>query len=122
MEMIANILLAGAAFGLATYCFILQRRITRFSQLENGMGGEIAVLSAQVDDMTGVLARAQDAARESSHRLEDLTLRAEAASRQLELLVSSLHDLPEAESTTPDADRRMRFVRHRSRREMEMGE
>ena len=42
MEIIANIMLAAGAFGLAAYCFVLQKKISKFSQLEDGMGGAIA--------------------------------------------------------------------------------
>lgn len=124
MELIADILLAAGAFGAAVYCFVLQRRLTRFSQLENGMGGAVAVLSAQVDDLTRALAAAQGAAGNSTRKLEDLTTRAESAAARLELLVSSLHDLPEPEprGAEPEAERRMRFVRARARREAEAAE
>jgi hypothetical protein len=124
MELIADVLLAAGSFGVAAYCFVLQRRLVRFTQLENGMGGAIAVLSAQVDDLTRALTAAQDAAGQSTRRLEDLTARADAAAVRLELLVSSLHDLPDPEDRAPDpgTDRRMRFVRARSRREPEAAE
>jgi predicted metal-dependent hydrolase len=124
MELIANIMLAAGAFGLGAYCFVLQRKINRFSKLEDGMGGAIAVLSAQVDDMTRALSSARSAAAESSNRLEELTSRAEAAAVRLELLVSSLHDLPTAAAAPPAdlGDRRTRFIRHRSRREQEVAE
>lgn len=110
MELIANILLAAGAFGAAVYCYVLSRRLTRFTQLESGMGGAVAVLSAQVDDLTRALSRAEGAAGHSTERLGDLTARAEAATTKLELLLASLHDLPDG------ADRRTRFVRHRSAR------
>jgi len=124
MELIADVFLAAGAFGAAVYCFVLQRRLTRFNQLENGMGGAIAVLSAQVDDLTRALTAAQGAAALSTRRLEELTARADAAAIRLELLVSSLHDLPDPEDRTaePPADRRMRFVRARVRREPEAAE
>jgi hypothetical protein len=124
MELIADVLLVAGAFGAAAYCFVLQRRLTRFNQLENGMGGAIAVLSAQVDDLTRALTAAQDTAGQSTQRLEDLTRRADSAAVRLELLVSSLHDLPEPEDRASDTqgDRRMRFVRARSRREPEAAE
>jgi hypothetical protein len=119
MDFIANILLAGGALALAVYCFILQRKLTRFSQLENGMGGAIAVLSAQVDDLTRILGTAQQTASTSTQRLEDLTQRAETASARLEILMSSLHDLPGDEPSVSEPERRARFVRHRSRRDWE---
>lgn len=122
MTLIADILLAAGAFGAAIYCSILSARLKKFSTLESGMGGAIAVLSAQVDDMTRALENARGAANGSAARLEDQVRRAEAASSRLELLVASLHDLPGDEDDTPemtlqdavaDADRRIRFVRRR---------
>lgn len=122
MTLIADILLAAGAFGAAIYCSILSARLKRFSTLESGMGGAIAVLSGQVDDMTQALEGARGAATGSAARLEDQVRRAEVASSRLELLVASLHDLPGDEDDPPptlppdalaDADRRMRFVRRR---------
>lgn len=114
MDLIADVFLAAGAFGAAFYCFVLQRRLTRFTRLENGMGGAIAVLSAQVDDLTKALKSAQVAAADSTQRLDGLTDRAEAATTRLELMLSSLHDLPGAEPAEPGAPpRRLRFSRTR---------
>ncbi len=95
MELISDILLIAGALGAAFYCVVLSRRLRRFNDLEKGVGGAIAVLSAQVDDMTKTLQKAQGVARGSNASLEDLTNRAEGVSRKLELLVAALHDLPE---------------------------
>ena len=51
MELIADILLIAGALGAGLYCIVLSRRLNRFTDLEKGVGGAIAVLSAQVDDM-----------------------------------------------------------------------
>ena len=112
MELIADILLGGGAIGAGLFCFVLSRRLTAFTTLENGMGGAIAVLSAQVDDMTRALEQAHRAATESASSLTELNQRAEVSARRLELLVSSLHDLPEAASAPP---RRLRVIRNRGR-------
>lgn len=101
MTMIADILLSAGALGAAIYCMILSRRLRRFNDLETGMGGAIAVLSAQVDDMTRALEGARSTARTSSATLGDLTDRAEGVAQRLELLVASLHDMP-AQPTRPD--------------------
>lgn len=95
MDLIADVLLAAGAIGAAIYCIVLARRLKRFNNLQNGMGGAVAVLSAQVDDMTKTLEKAQLAAGASAAQLSDLTQRAEAASRKLELMMASLHDLPD---------------------------
>ncbi|WP_374430810.1 hypothetical protein [Tabrizicola sp.] len=125
MDMIADILLMAGSFGAAIYCYVLSARLKKFTTLETGMGGAIAVLSAQVDDMTVALEKARGAANGSAESLEALTARGEAVARKLELLVASLHDLPDpkAPSARPVAEevaeeeRRVRFVRRRSTRD-----
>jgi len=98
MELIADILLAAGAIGAGFYCFILGRRLNRFNNLEKGVGGAVAVLSAQVDDLTKMLASAQSTAASSADTLSDLTLRAEQTSKRLELQMASMHDIPEPAS------------------------
>lgn len=94
MGFIADIFLIAAALGATFYCFVLSRRLSRFTDLEKGVGGAIATLSSQVDDMTRTLKSAQGSATASASSLGDLTGRAEDAARKLELLVASMHDLP----------------------------
>jgi hypothetical protein len=101
MDLIADILLIAATLGASVYCVILSRRLRRFTNLEKGVGGAIAVLSAQVDDMTKTLAAAQGSAEASTDSLAGLTARAEAAAKRLELLVASLHDIPERSQQPP---------------------
>jgi len=96
MELIADILLIAGALGAGTYCVVLARRLNRFNDLEKGVGGAIAVLSAQVDDMTKTLEAARVSAGDSTGTLDELTGRAESVAQRLELLVASLHDLPDA--------------------------
>ncbi len=120
VELIADVLMSAGAFGAAIYCYVLSGRLKKFTTLETGMGGAIAVLSAQVDDMTRALEKARGAANGSASGLEALTQRAEAVAGRLELLVASMHDLPEpmapAEPGPLAEDRKLRFVRRRSLR------
>ncbi|MCM2561910.1 hypothetical protein M8756_07030 [Lutimaribacter sp. EGI FJ00015] len=109
MELIADILLVAGALGAGLYCFILARRLSRFNDLENGVGGAVAVLSAQVDDLTKMLATAQKTTTESADSLSGLTDRAEDVAKRLELLVASMHDLPQP--AQEDVKEPM-FVRH----------
>ncbi len=123
MDLIANILLGAGAFGAAGYCLVLAARLKKFSTLETGMGGAIAVLSAQVDDMTRALDKARGAAIGSASSLETLTVRAESVAARLELLLASMHDLPEPKpEAAPDRDHRLRVVRRRAPREAEAAE
>lgn len=95
MELIADILLLAAAVGAGLYCIVLSRRLRKFSDLEKGVGGAIALMSTQVDDMSKTLRGAQASATDSTARLDKLTMRAEEAANRLELLVASMHDLPD---------------------------
>ncbi|WP_101067131.1 hypothetical protein [Roseovarius salinarum] len=104
MELIADILLVAGALGAGVYCYVLARRLSRFNDLENGVGGAVAVLSAQVDDLTKTLEAAQTTANESTRSLDGLTDRAENVAKRLELLVASMHDLPEEPGQTAADD------------------
>lgn len=104
MEVIADFLLVFGALGATFYCFVLSRRLTRFTNLEHGVGGAVAVLSAQVDDLTKALEAAQHSAAISAGTLGDMTQRAEHVSGKLELLMASLHDVVEQEPLQEAAD------------------
>ena len=126
MNLISDILMSSGAFATAIYCCVLSARLKKFTTLESGMGGAIAVLSAQVDDMTKALDRARGAATGSAVGLEGLTSRAEAVAARIELLLAAMHDLPEPGQTPrpqppaaepeEDSTGRLRFVRHRPAR------
>ena len=129
MKLIADFLMIAGTFGAAIYCCVLATRLKRFSTLETGMGGAIAVLSAQVDDMTRALDKASVAAKGSASSLEALTGRSELAAAKLELLLASLHDLPEPDiaasvnTVMPCNKRKVRFMRRRTvRDELEAAE
>jgi hypothetical protein len=94
MELIADILLISGALGAGLYCVVLSRRLSRFTNLEKGVGGAIAVLSSQVDDMTKALEIARAETSSSASSLKAMTSKAEGVAQRLELLVASLHDLP----------------------------
>lgn len=104
MELVADILLAAGALGAGFYCFVLGRRLNRFNNLEKGVGGAVAVLSAQVDDLTKTLEAAQATASASAEDLNDITQRATEVARRLELQMASLHDVPE-QAPPPPQDR-----------------
>ncbi|MDE4172940.1 hypothetical protein PXK01_02180 [Phaeobacter sp. PT47_59] len=96
MDLIADILLAAGALGAGFYCLVLARRLKRFNDLEKGVGGAVAVLSAQVDDLNKSLVSARQVSDGSSKALEQLTGRAETVAQRLELMMASMHDMPEA--------------------------
>lgn len=112
MDLIADILLVAGALGAGFYCFVLARRLTRFTDLENGVGGAVAVLSAQVDDLSKTLEQAKKTAGASSESLGELTERAEDVARRLELLVASMHDLPQDDAPQQREPNDTVFLRH----------
>ncbi|MQQ08322.1 hypothetical protein GFB49_07660 [Epibacterium sp. SM1979] len=97
MDLIADILLAAGAIGAGFYCFVLSRRLKKFNDLEKGVGGAVAVLSSQVDDLNKSLKEAQAISNGSSQKLQQLTGRAESVAQRLELMMASMHDMPEAQ-------------------------
>jgi len=104
MEMIADILLVAGALGSGFYCFVLARRLNRFNDLEKGVGGAVAVLSAQVDDLNKSLVAARAMSDGSTKSLEGLTSRAETVAQRLELMMASMHDLPAEVTRSPQAN------------------
>lgn len=104
MDLIADILLVAGALGAGVYCFVLARRLARFNDLESGVGGAVAVLSVQVDDLTRTLQSAQRTAAHSTLKLETLTARSESVAKRLELMLAAMHDLPAAADADTDSD------------------
>lgn len=95
MAFLADIFLTAGALAAGFYCFVLSRRLRRFTDLEQGVGGAIAVLSVQVDDLSKALRQAETASVQSANSLGAQSQAAEAMAKRLELLIASLHDLPE---------------------------
>ena len=119
MTLIADILLVAGALGAAFYCIILSRRLNRFNDLEKGVGGAVAVLSVQVDDMTKTLEKARVVASDSTSSLASLTGKAEDVAKRLELLMASMHDLPDPNRAREPAEGKHEsaplFLRHQDK-------
>ena len=119
MTLIADILLVAGALGASFYCIVLSRRLNRFNDLEKGVGGAVAVLSVQVDDMTKTLEKAQSTASDSTTSLTALTSKAEDVAKRLELLMASMHDLPDPKDMKKPVDEGAEgsplFLRHQER-------
>lgn len=69
------------------------------TDLERGVGGAVAVMAVQVEDLKLALTKAQETAKNSVIDLSEANSRADAAAHKLELLISSLHDLPAQKPT-----------------------
>lgn len=91
---LADLTLLVAAIGAGTYCFVLSKRLSRLSSIDKGLGGAIAVLSAQVDDMTNVLAEARKGSDRASADLQEKINSASKLINELEIMMAAFHDLP----------------------------
>lgn len=116
MTLVADFLVAAGGLCAALYCHLLSLRLKRLTALESGMGNAIAVLSAQVDDMTLALDKAKATSETSARSLEEQVALAQATATRIELLLASLHDMPPERNDENDAERRLRLVRRRSER------
>lgn len=101
---ILQIGLAAAASALALFCFVLARRLRRLNDLETGLGGAIAVMSAEVARLEAAISAAQREATEATQRLaaEVEKARAERALWSLQARFAA------AEGDAPRAPRRRR--------------
>lgn len=113
MDQIADILLAGGAIGAGFYCYVLSRRLTRFNDLEKGVGGAVAVLSMQVEELKATLGEAKAAATEANADLKSTTDRAESLARRLELGLAAIDRDPADRRPDPERDAPTRQVRRR---------
>lgn len=121
---IADILLGVGAAVAAIYCMVLARRLKRLGDVDEGMGGAIAALSASVESLHATLDDTRAAARGASDDLARATRRAEAAARRLELFLAALPDVPDpvapsraepsARAAERGADVLPRFLREQS--------
>ncbi len=114
MSLIADALLAGGALVAALYCLVLSRRLRKFTDLENGVGRAVTLLAARADELDRTVRAAQSTAQQSVSKLESVSGRAESAARHLELLVASLHSLPEVKDP-PQTDVQNPFQAKRGR-------
>ena len=89
---VSDILLLLAACGAAAYCMILSRRLARLNSVDKGLGGAIAVLSAQVDDLTKALSDARSGSEATAERLATLMAEAENMANDIEEMLSVSHD------------------------------
>ncbi|MEM6496196.1 MAG: DUF6468 domain-containing protein, partial [Pseudomonadota bacterium] len=92
---LADILMILASAGAAGYCLVLSRRLSRLTSFDKGIGGAIAVLSAQVDDMKSALTEAKAGTDGAGQHLNDLVHQARDISSELELMIAACHDFAE---------------------------
>lgn len=91
----ADILVILASLGAMTYCWILSRRLSRLTSFDKGLGGAIAVMSSQVDEMKAALQEAKSGTDGAGTQLSDLVHQAREISSELEMMIAACHDFAE---------------------------
>lgn len=97
LGLISDVLLLAATCGMALWCRVLTKRLKAFNDLDTGLGGTIAALTQQVDDLQTSLGAATEHTRDRNVALEELNVRADDRIGRMEMLLTSLEDL-EAET------------------------
>ncbi|OAN69198.1 hypothetical protein A8B78_04960 [Jannaschia sp. EhC01] len=91
----ADILVILASLGAMAYCMVLSRRLSRLTSFDKGLGGAIAVMSSQVDEMKAALKEAKSGSDGAGNQLNDLVHQAREISSELEMMIAACHDFAE---------------------------
>lgn len=91
----ADILVILASLGAMAYCMVLSRRLSRLTSFDKGLGGAIAVMSSQVDEMKAALHEAKSGSDGAGNQLTDLVHQAREISSELEMMIAACHDFAE---------------------------
>lgn len=91
----ADILVIFASLGAMAYCMVLSRRLSRLTSFDKGLGGAIAVMSSQVDEMKAALKEAKSGSDGAGTQLHELVHQAREISSELEMMIAACHDFAE---------------------------
>ena len=91
----ADILVILASLGAMGYCIVLSRRLNRLTSFDKGLGGAIAVMSSQVDEMKAALREAKAGSDGAGKQLYELVNQARDISTELEMMIAACHDFAE---------------------------
>ncbi len=91
----ADILVILASLGAMGYCIVLSRRLNRLTSFDKGLGGAIAVMSSQVDEMKAALREAKAGSDGAGQQLYELVNQARDISTELEMMIAACHDFAE---------------------------
>ena len=91
----ADLLVLLASLGAMGYCLVLSRRLNRLTSFDKGIGGAIAVMSSQVDEMKAALHQAKAGSDGEGKQLSELVQQARDISTELEMMIAACHDFAE---------------------------
>ena len=115
ISFLADGLLIIAALGASFYCMVLGRRLANFASVDKGLGGAIATLALQVEDMKTALNEARAGSNEAAERLSTLLEQASEVSQDLDVMIAAFHDIDQAKPPeAPEAEEPVIMFRHRA--------
>lgn len=89
MTILIDLAVGAAALLAAAYCLLLSRRLRALTRLDGDVGTAISLLSQQVDALTTALKAASESSGKAGEALERSLVRAETATRNLELMLAA---------------------------------
>lgn len=89
MSLITDGLLIATCLTAGLYCFVLSRRLKRFSNTEEGIGQQVVQLNATLEEMRVALKEAQSGAKAESEALSREVVQARKLSSQLKSLIEA---------------------------------
>lgn len=96
LGLISDALLLAGTCGMAVWCRILTKRLKEFDDLDTGLGGTIAALSAQAEELKASIRAASEQTSDRGAALEEANARADDRIGRMEMLLASLEDIEAA--------------------------
>ncbi|MEM8824129.1 MAG: hypothetical protein AAGF30_11005 [Pseudomonadota bacterium] len=104
VPLLSDVLLLLATLALAAYCWRLAQRLKAFNDVDSGLGGSIATLSLQVDELKNTLEKAMADSDAAGAALDQATDRANDSIGHLEMLIAAAEDVDISTSENPEAE------------------
>lgn len=116
LSLFSDILLLAGTIGLAVYCRVLTGRLKAFNDIDSGLGGTIAELSRQVDEVRIALEAAMRTGESRGAEIDAACERADDRIGQLEMLVAAAEDVTAGDATLVPEEAAVTFrpTRHRA--------
>lgn len=104
MALISDLLLLSATVAAFLYCFILSIKFKRLRNKEAQYITALNEVTSQVDRFINQIECARRTLKEVEHEFNDRIHKGNSLARRLELLIASLHDIPEFDTDPVDSE------------------
>lgn len=104
MSLISDLLLLSATIAAFLYCFILSVKMKRLREKEAQYSVALNKVTSQVDRFVNQIECAKNTLKNVEHEFNSRIEKGASLSRRLELLIASLHDIPEFDNEPVDSE------------------